>query len=428
MKTRLLLVMIFISNISLFAQPAWQQILGDPLGQGGRYDDVFFLNENLGWAAGNGGFVFKTMDGGTNWDLQLELDGVYIRNIEFLDENIGFLGTLNGGFYRTTDGGANWNLIDDIVPNDPNFPDELNEVICGLDCVGKSTILGCGTYFGPAYILKSTDNGETWQYIDMSAYADKLVEVLFVDENEGYVSGGNTSGGIILKTTDGGQTWSEIYQTGLNGEWVWKLQRLFSNPEVMFASVESFFPLNGKLLKSVDGGQNWVSKEVPDTDIQAVGFITENHGWMGGHHTGFLETFDAGTTWTDTNFGGNLNRIQVFNENLVYCAGAEIYKFSDENLGTNTFTGPKEREKLDVHIIPNPVENQLDFSVTFKSADHIILRLFDATGKWVTEFKTEKIYQAGKKQYSFPFPYPAGTYYLSLHNDSGEQSEKIIKK
>lgn len=425
MKTRLSLFIAVLSNLSLFAQPVWHEVL--PFTAGARYDDVFFLNPNLGWAAGSGGFVYKTTDGGAHWEMQLDLGDTYLRNIEFLNENIGFLGTLNGGFYRTTDGGANWNLVGDIVPPDPSAPLQPNEVFCGLDCVGTSTVYGCGTYYGPAYVVKSTDSGQTWQFIDMSSYADALVEVLFVDENTGYASGGSANGGVILKTTNGGATWTEIYHTGINGEWVWKLQRLYSNPNVMFGSVESFSPLNGKLLKSVDGGQNWVSKEVPDTDIQAVGFITETHGWMGGHHTGFLETFDSGTTWSNTGFGGSLNRIQFLDQNLAYCAGQGIYKFSDETLGTHGFNGTAERDKLQVEMV-NPVRDQLEFSVTFKQADHIILRLFDATGKWITEFKTEKIYAAGKKNYSFPFPYPAGSYYLSLHNDSGEQSEKIIKK
>ncbi|MDX1471458.1 MAG: hypothetical protein R3213_08170, partial [Flavobacteriaceae bacterium] len=40
-----------------------------PSNSGGqRYDDVFFLNENEGWAA-NGYYasVYKTIDGGLNW-------------------------------------------------------------------------------------------------------------------------------------------------------------------------------------------------------------------------------------------------------------------------------------------------------------------------------------------------------------------------
>lgn len=425
MKAKISLITLLLSPIISIAQGNWSEVLSY-VGNG-RYDDVFFLNENVGWVAGSGGYVIKTEDGGQNWNGLFHLEDVYFRNIEFLNENIGFLGTLNGGFYRTIDGGNNWTLVEDIVPPDPNFPLQPNEVFCGLSAVGKTTIYGCGAYFGPAYIIKSTDSGETWGYIDMSAYAESLVEVLFVDENIGFASGGSSNGGIILKTDDGGNSWNEIYHTGINGEWVWKLQRLFSNPNVMFGSVESIAPLNGKLIKSIDGGVNWDSKEVPDTDIQAVGFITENHGWMGGHHTGFLETFDAGTTWNDMNLGGNLNRIQVLSEDLVFCSGQGIYKYA-QTLSTPNFNGNAERDKLEVKISPNPIENQLEFTVNFKSKDHIILRLFDVNGKLLQEYIKERIPSAISKKYSFPFPYPAGTYFLNLHNDSGGQSEKFIKK
>jgi hypothetical protein len=46
----------------------------------------------------------------------------------------------------------------------------------------------------------------------------------------------------------------------------------------------------------------WSSKEVPDTDIQTVGFLTENHSWMEGtiHH---LETLDGGETWNSLSVG-----------------------------------------------------------------------------------------------------------------------------
>jgi len=39
----------------------------------------FFLNPNLGWAAGSGGYVYKTTDGGAHWNEQLFLNNAYIR-------------------------------------------------------------------------------------------------------------------------------------------------------------------------------------------------------------------------------------------------------------------------------------------------------------------------------------------------------------
>lgn len=382
-----------------------------------RYDDVFFLNENLGWVAdGWGAAVYKTTDGGQSWTQSNYNNGEYLRNIEFLNENIGFLGALSPDFYRSVDGGQNWETIH--IPN--------VEAICGLDAVGASTIYGCGAYFQPAYVIKSTDSGETWNFIDMSEYATSLVEVLFVDEQTGYVSGGNNDGGTVLKTTDGGQTWTEIYNSGRPGEQVWKLQILFSNSDVMFGAVQSFDPFDGKLIKSEDGGQFWISRDVPDPFIQGVGFITENHGWMGGHYSGFLETFDAGQTWTDTGFGGSLNRFQVFSENLVYCSGHAIYKYTD-NLSVSDIA-PEEPDNLEIQIAQNPVSERLDLIIEFTRSDHMLITLFDENGRKVEQLLRESISTKGKRTYSFEFPYPPGVYYLLFHNDLGYQTKKIIKK
>lgn len=409
------IALIGLSLVQIHAQGTWEQlsIPDSP----SRYDDVFFLNENLGWAAdGWGSAVYKTTDGGLNWTQSTYNNGEYLRNIEFLNENVGFLGALSKNFYRSTDGGETWNAI--------NIPDV--QAICGLDAVGESTIYGCGAYFQPAYVIKSTDSGENWEFIDMSQYASALVEVLFVDEQLGFASGGNDQGGNILKTTDGGQTWTEIYNSGIPGELVWKMQRLFSNENVMFGAVQSSDPLPGKLIKSTDGGQNWVSRDVPDPFIQGVGFITENHGWMGGHNSGFLETFDAGETWNNTGFGGSLNRFQVFDDKLIYCSGNSIYKYTDDLSVTDIPLA--EPKNLDILIQQNPVLDKLNLTIDYTRSDHMLITLFDETGKKIKQLSRETISSKGKRNYSFDFPYKSGIYYLLFHNDVGYQSKKIIKK
>lgn len=390
-----------------------------------RFDDVFFLNENLGWAAnGSAAAIYKTTDGGENWTLQLaeqtpQLPGnYYFRNVEFLDENIGFVGTLNGKFLKTGDGGSTWS----IVANFPTTP----QAICGIDCVGTSTVYGCGAYFAPAYIIKSTDSGATWQYINMSAYAVALVEVLFIDENTGYASGQSTAGGTILKTTDGGMSWTEIYNTNIAGEYVWKLQVLNSDSQVIFGAVESVAPHLGKLVRSLDNGVTWVSHDVPDTDIQAVGFLTADHGWMGGHSSEFLETFDGGATWNNIHVGSNLNRIQILGDNLAYASGGTIYKFSDTTLGNSNFT-ERPRVPLNASINPNPVRDKLTVTIEFTEPDHLRLELYDASGRRIKELQRDNIDAAGKKSYTFDFPYTPGIYLVNLHTNTGRQSIKFVK-
>ncbi len=417
-------VLLFLLISNLLSSQTWQPLTSILVnGNNQRFDDVFFLNENLGWAA-NGYYsaVYKTIDGGVNWTLQTTgaaLGGPhYFRNIEFLDENIGFLGTLNQKFYKTIDGGTTWNLVTNITPN----PD----AICGLDCVGTSTIYGCGAYFTPAHIIKSTDSGNTWQFIDMSAYADALVEINFISENVGFVGGNKATGGVILKTTDGGITWTEILNTNSTGDYVWKLQVLNSNNNVIFGSVESSGgPNPGRLAKSIDGGVTWTFQNAPESIVQAVGFLDENHGWMGGHTTGFYETTNGGATWTNTGVGSNLNRI-FFIGNIAYASGTTIYKMS--SLLSNSDFNEQDRINLAVKVSPNPVADKLNIEIDFLAEDHILIDLYDNTGKLVKRLMKDDINSVGIKKYSFDFPFSSGTYFIDFHTNTGRQSAKIIKK
>lgn len=424
MKLLQLILLLFFINLS--AQPTWQpapNAFSNPNGQ--RFDDVFFLNENLGWAA-NGYYarIYKTTDGGLTWTEQLnESDipgGYYFRKIEFLNENIGFIGTLNGTFFKTIDGGTNWTEVTNISPN-PN-------AICGLDAVGASTIYGCGAYFNPAHIIKSTDSGDTWTFIDMSTYANALVEVLFLNENTGFAAGRNTNGGTILKTTDGGVTWTEIYNSNISGEYVWKLQTLEGNTDIMFGAVSSVGANPGLLITSDDGGQTWTSFDAPETDIQAVGFITENHGWMGGHTTGFYETLNGGQTWTNLNVGNNLNRIFIINSTSAYAAGTTIYKYTENTLSTEDLSR-NDYEHLDIKILGNPVEHYLEFTINFESDENILIELYDINGKFIKQLTRDIILEPTLKTYNFNVSeLAAGTYFVDFHNNSGRSSIKIVKR
>lgn len=416
-----IILLLFVSAFST-AQSIWSPLSNAAVNTNGqRFDDVFFLNENLGWAA-NGFYaaVYKTTDGGATWNEQLNNtilgSSHYFRNIEFLNENVGFLGSLNGKFYKTIDGGATWSLVT-ITPNPA--------AICGLDCVGTSTVYGCGAYFSPAYIIKSTDSGLTWQYIDMSSYASTLVEVLFIDESTGYASGNNATGAVVLKTNDGGVTWNSIYNSGIPGDYVWKLQTLNSNANIIFGAVQSVSPNDGKLIKSTNGGLTWTTKIAPDVDVQAVGFIDENHGWMGGHSIGFYETTNGGDTWTNTNVGSNLNRIVILNNDLAYACGTTVYKYNN-SLNVSQFN-EQARIPLQVRVAPNPIQDKVNIEIDFKGVDHLVLELYSNTGQLIKLLKLDDVEGALTKKYSFDFSYPSGIYFINLHTNTGRQSVKIVK-
>lgn len=425
MKPRYLLVL-YLSLCTYYISAQTWEVLDIPEASV-RYDDVMFIDENRGWAAdGWGSTVYKTTDGGNSWSQQFTADE-YFRSIEFLNEDIGFLGTLRPIFYKTTDGGNHWDTIriDGV------------EAICGLTTIGDSTVYGCGAFFQPAYLIKSTDSGNTWTFKDMSEYASSLIEVVFMDELNGFAAGGNDTGGTILKTSDGGETWTEIFNTEIPGEIIWKLQVLFSDPNALFAAVQSFDPLPGKLIKSQDGGNTWTMYEVEtntsdetDSHIQSVGFISENTGWMSGHNSGLKETQDGGETWEEVHdfMFQNINRFLVFNENLIIAAGNSIYKYSGETTTSSVAKTQINGNFPKVSIMPNPFSNALRIVIKYTSADHMLITVFDENGRKLNQLSRETIPAAVERSYSFDFPYPPGIYYIQFHSDRGAHSVKVIKQ
>jgi len=194
----------------------------------------------------------------------------------------------------------------------------------------------------------------------------------------------------------------------------------------MFGSVESVAPNSGKLLKSTDDGVTWISKNAPEPEVQAVGFVTENHGWMGGHATGFYETEDGGDTWTNTTVGSNLNRIFFINDNVAYACGTTIYKMTNGSMGTSDFQ-ELARVPLKVRVSPLPIKDKLNMEIDFKGNDHLLMELYDANGQFIKRLKLDVINEASTKKYSFDFPYANGVYFVNLHTNTGRQSVKIIK-
>jgi photosystem II stability/assembly factor-like uncharacterized protein len=83
---KILFPILFIS-VAVQAQLQWRPLSSSITNiDNQRFDDVFFLNENIGWAA-NGAYaaVYKTIDGGATWSTQVTEQSLggnyYFRNI-----------------------------------------------------------------------------------------------------------------------------------------------------------------------------------------------------------------------------------------------------------------------------------------------------------------------------------------------------------
>lgn len=347
-----------------------------------RYDDIVFVSEMEGWTVNSAGEIYHTTDQGITWQLQ-KSTGDYLRSIEFVDATIGYCGSLDYSFYKTTDGGVTWT---DIAPTITPIP----EGICGISAPDANTVYGCGIWSSPAYIIKSTDGGNAWTTIDMSAYATALVDIEFSSPDVGFVVGTAnpaSNGGIILHTTDGGQTWTTKFITNVSLDYVWKIQ----SPDGIhfYASVDAVPVTNNlRILKSSDSGNTWTMDTILNTYVytQLVGFINPNHGWLGAN-SNLYETTDGGVSWNQQFVGSSYNRFHKLSEDAAFLTGSMVYKYGGSQADIENPTLHDEVHELTVS--PNPTNDMIHIDLTLHSKTRAQLMLIDAQGRVVTTFLNE---------------------------------------
>lgn len=89
----------------------WQQITFSDYH---KFTISYFYNANFGWLVDDySGFLARTKDGGISWDfMKVDPQHTYVpSSIYFIDENTGFITTEIGWLYRTDDGGENWEKV-----------------------------------------------------------------------------------------------------------------------------------------------------------------------------------------------------------------------------------------------------------------------------------------------------------------------------
>jgi len=324
--------------------------------RGKRYDDIWFETPDLGWGVNSDGKILRTTDGGATWTQQFHDEQTYFRCLGFASETRGWAGTLSGParLLETRDG-TTWSAV-------TNLPEDAPKMICGLSVVDESTVFAAGTNypFGfldnpPPAMMKTVDGGATWTGLDMTAHAGLLVDTYFTTPQSGWVVGGKADptvpGGVegrdnfkpvVLFTEDAGDTWvdraADLGDQFQFGEWGWKIQ--FLSDQIGFVSLENFN--DGAILKTTDGGAHWVRLEINDpqqnANLEGIGFLDEDHGWVGGWGTPAFEggqssaTSDGGQSWSDAGeIGKFINRFRFFTSPVTvgYAAGATVYKYSD---------------------------------------------------------------------------------------------------
>lgn len=432
-KSTLIILILFISGILFSQTPGWHILPNAPVNNI-KLDDCFFINENTGWVIN--GYVTKTTDGGLSWVQQTGLLGG-LRCIGFGDSLTGWTAVLSGSpvMYKTTNGGVFWAPVQ-------NIPAPVPPGLCGIYAVNRNVVYACGRYYGPARVVKTTDAGLSWLNIDMSSYANGLVDCYFFNQDSGFAAGGidsfyQNSRAVILFTSNGGSTWQTRYTGSLTTEWCWKIN--FTSPLTGYVSVESYrYTDTVTYLKTTNGGNSWArvtfESETDSFHHQGIMFLSNNQtGWVGGYpgpppfgNGKTYQTTDAGLTWIPQTWGYNVNRFRYINDTIVYAVGKTVYKYTTEPIGIRPISSEIPKGFLLNQNYPNPFNPKTIINFKIPFSNYVKFVIYDALGRELTALVNEKL-KPGVYEVSWDASnYPSGIYFYKIITENFALSKKMI--
>ncbi|MFQ5639102.1 MAG: WD40/YVTN/BNR-like repeat-containing protein, partial [bacterium] len=272
--------------------------------------------------------VFRSLDGGDTWHgigaMRTTFNNVPMGPLEMRsiavhpnNSNVVLAGDQERAIFRTTDGGKRWATVfmlpgDEIntIAYSPSVP---SIVYAGAVVRGGYTI-DRPFPFNPTRpslgMLKSTDGGLTWDYINNGLETTKknVNDIAVHPTNRDIVYIGTLNSGVY-KTVDGGDSWFAATE-GIQVPDVRALALDRSHPDVLYAGSQ-----NGGIYKTTDAGLTWQPSVLgmdPEAAIRSIVIDPTNSQivYAGDWSTGVYRSKDGGQTWWHINDGLRTRAVQ----------------------------------------------------------------------------------------------------------------------
>jgi photosystem II stability/assembly factor-like uncharacterized protein len=236
------------------------------------------------------GEIFRTRDGGRNWDNLPAMHGNSIRALAMYKGNSKVLvaGALNGVF-RTNDGGDTWERL-----SPANSSDIKNIESIAVDPKDPNTV-----YAGTWHLAwKTSDGGANWQHINKGMIDDSDVFSVIVDhDNPSVVFASACSG--IYKSETAGNLFAKIQGIPFSARRTRVLKQDPTNENIVYAGTTE------GLWKSTDLGKVWKRVSNPEVVVNDVLIDPRdsNRVLLATDRSGVMASTDGASNWTTSNKG-----------------------------------------------------------------------------------------------------------------------------
>lgn len=293
--------------------PHWEVQYAD---SGALFIGLFAVDSNVVWAAGSGGRVARTTDGGATWTVHVVpgADTLQFRDVQAFSATDALVLSIGNGpasrIYRTSDGGDTWTLA---------FRNEDPKAF--FDCMAfwdrQRGFAFSDSHDGEFTLIRTDDGGRSWHRIDPATVPDaRPGEGAFAASGTCTVARpgglgwfGTGASGVdtrVIRTTDYGATWHEALTpmaSRSSGEGMTSLSFWDDRRGVAFGSrLDGPDSTYANVIRTTDGGATWTL-----TGRQALGGVVYGGSVVPGTATptivvvgpsGSAYSTDDGDSWT----------------------------------------------------------------------------------------------------------------------------------
>ena len=343
------------------------------------YNDVYFQNDQVGFAVGYYGTIMKTTDGGETWNKEItcttnEFNAVCARDSFFIaigkngsiekyeipqqitwspNTSIDLSDPFNPIVYPFVTTNYKVNILFETTPNVSDSvlismaPFDYSSIDDTYLFCGNSIELASETEWFPIYnkqiysysdlhfvntdtgfvttedgrILKTTNGAYSWETI--ASFPGVLYSLDFVTSQTAYALGANSSSPFCLKSSDGGTTW--IQKPIVSPSLLSSINFINTNVGFVCGGTSNISSSSSVILKTNDGGDNWDIKYLNNSFIlNFIYFVNDTLGFAVGSNGTILRTINSGDNWTliQTGFTEHFNAITFTNPNEGYIVGS----------------------------------------------------------------------------------------------------------
>ncbi len=392
---------------------------------------IDFVSPYTGWALSYYS-VYKTTDGGYNWNNQLDFYGGYnsLMGIEMLDSLKGFILTPENVF-KTVTGGTVWDSVyfgDRIIfYGGITFLDEQLGIIFGA---AEEENPGSNNYNIQSNFI-TTDGGTSWQKITYPIGSEYIQASKMIFTDPRHLWSINNKG--IWLSKDTAQTWQPIWDINyfVGG---YSLDFIDSLNGVLAYS-------NGEVPLTSDGGENWnnrpLSRSIQFRDVQMVGtdifgryriFLTGEKGRVTKYVPDVMPHEQHYPTFTMR----KLNTISLFMEDrlpFLWVAGEgfTILKGNTELVVDNSDQIETVPDEYFLHQnYPNPFNPSTTIKYQIPEISIVAIKVYDILGNEIETLVTEEKPAGTYELTLYATNLPSGVYFYQLKAGEFIQTKKMI--